>query len=54
MNPAGVISGGWEFVTAAYVVSLIVLAGYTVSVVLRYRAEARRAAGADASSEVSR
>lgn len=54
MNPTGVISGGWEFVTAAYVVSLVILASYTVSVVLRYRAEARRAERAGHSSEVSR
>lgn len=43
MNPAGVISGGWEYVTAAYVLSLVVLSSYALSVVLRYRAEIRRA-----------
>jgi hypothetical protein len=41
---SGVISGGWEFVTAAYAVSAFVFVGYTVSVLLRYRAERRRAA----------
>lgn len=43
MTPAGVISGGWEYVIAAYAVSLVILVSYTASVVLRYRAEVRRA-----------
>jgi hypothetical protein len=43
MNPTGVVTGGWEYVIAAYVVSLVILASYTASVVLRYRAEVRRA-----------
>jgi hypothetical protein len=42
MNPGGVISGGWEFVTAAYLLSLVVLSSYALSVVWRYRAEVRR------------
>lgn len=54
MNPAGVISGGWEYVTAAYVVSLIVLSGYALSVVWRYRAEFRRAERERGRTEVSR
>jgi hypothetical protein len=43
MSPSGVISGGWEFVTAAYVLSLLVLSSYALSVIWRFRAEARRA-----------
>jgi len=43
MNPTGVVTGGWEYVIAAYVVSLVILVSYTASVVMRYRAEARRA-----------
>ena len=54
MNPAGVISGGWEFVTAAYVLSLIVLGSYALSVVLRYRAEVRRAERERGNLEVSK
>ena len=39
----GVITGGWEFVTAAYVLTALVLSGYALSVVLRYQAEKGRA-----------
>lgn len=52
MTPAGVISGGWEYVIAAYVVSLVILVSYTTSVVLRYRAEVRRVERESRSPEV--
>ena len=39
---SGVVTGGWEFVIAAYVVSTVVLGGYLASVLLRYRAEQNR------------
>jgi hypothetical protein len=42
MNPTGVLTGGWEYVIAAYLVSLVILVSYTASVVRRYRAEVRR------------
>jgi hypothetical protein len=51
MNEAasGVISGGWEFVTAAYTITAIVLGGYIVSVLSRFAKEReaakRRASG---------
>ncbi len=35
----GVVQGGWEFVTAAYVVSAVVLLGYAAAVLRAYRAE---------------
>ena len=38
----GVISGGWEFVWAAYAVTAAILGGYAVSVIARYRAQRRR------------
>ena len=41
-GPAGVISGGWEFVWAAYGISAVILTGYAVSVLARYRAQRRR------------
>ena len=41
-GPAGVISGGWEFVWAAYGVTAVILTGYAVSVFARYRAQRRR------------
>jgi heme exporter protein CcmD len=41
---SGTVVGGWEFVGAAYVVTLAALGGYVVSVLQRYRAERRRAA----------
>jgi hypothetical protein len=37
----GVIQGGTEFVIAAYVITALVLGGYTASVVARFR-RARR------------
>lgn len=43
MMSQGTVSGGWEFVQAAYVVSAVVLLGYFASVVARYRAERQRA-----------
>lgn len=52
MNPAGVITGGWGFVAAAYVLSFVVLSSYALSVVLRYRAEIRRAQRVRRSPEV--
>ena len=52
MNPSGVLTGGWEYVTAAYLVSLVILVSYTASVVLRYRAEVRRAQRASRPAEV--
>ena len=42
MNATGVITGGWGYVTAAYLVSVVTLSCYAASVVLRYRAEVRR------------
>jgi heme exporter protein D len=39
----GHIHGGWGFVWAAYSVTAVVLAGYTVSVFIRLRAERARA-----------
>ena len=39
---SGVVEGGWEFVTAAYALSALIMAGYFISVHLRYRAERRR------------
>jgi hypothetical protein len=41
MTP-GVVSGGWEYVIAAYVATAVILGGYTLSVLARYRAEAKR------------
>ena len=52
MNPSGVVTGGWEYVIAAYVVSLVILVSYTASVVLRYRAEVERDLRASRGPEV--
>jgi hypothetical protein len=43
MTSQGLVTGGWEFVRAAYLVSAVVLGGYFVSLVVRYRSERRRA-----------
>ena len=37
----GVVSGGWEFVWAAYTVTAVLFTGYTISLVARLR-EGRR------------
>lgn len=42
MNPTGVISGGWEYVWAAYGITAAILVGYGVVLHLRYRAERER------------
>jgi ABC-type transport system involved in Fe-S cluster assembly fused permease/ATPase subunit len=41
---SGVVEGGWEFVTAAYLVTVAVFSAYATSVFLRLRTEKRRAA----------
>jgi hypothetical protein len=41
---AGVVSGGWNFVIAAYAVTFSVLFIYGVSLVTRFREERSRAA----------
>ena len=51
---AGVISGGWEFVTAAYTLTAIVLGSYVISVLSRFSKESKAAARRRASgSEVN-
>ena len=40
--PEGVIVGGWSYVTAAYAVTVVVLAAYGWSLLRRWRAEERR------------
>ena len=39
---SGVVSGGWEFVWAAYAVTAVVLGVYTFSIFSRLRAERAR------------
>jgi hypothetical protein len=36
------IVGGWEYIRAAYIVTALILSVYSISVILRYRAEVRR------------
>jgi hypothetical protein len=53
----GVVQGGWEFVTAAYVITAVILVSYVVSVFIRYRAETARRdreSGRERASEVIR
>jgi hypothetical protein len=53
----GVVQGGWEFVTAAYVITAVILGSYVVSVFIRYRAERARRdreSGRESASEVIR
>jgi hypothetical protein len=40
----GVISGGWEYVWAAYGLSVLAISTYAIAVIARLRAEQRRAA----------
>ena len=39
---SGVLSGGWEFVWAAYGITALVLVGYTLSLLSRVRGESAR------------
>ena len=39
----GMITGGWNFVVAAYAVTALVLSIYGISVIVRLRAEIARA-----------
>ncbi len=39
----GVVTGGWNFVVAAYAVTFSVLAIYVVSLITRFREESARA-----------
>ncbi len=39
----GVISGGWEFVIATYVITALAFTGYAATIFIRLRGEARRA-----------
>jgi hypothetical protein len=41
---AGTVTGGWNFVVAAYVVTFSVLFIYGVSIITRFREERSRAA----------
>jgi len=36
---SGMISGGWEFVVAAYVITAIVIGSYVISVLTRFSKE---------------
>jgi hypothetical protein len=40
---SGIVQGGWPFVWAAYIVSILVLAGYTARVILLHRVGKRLA-----------
>lgn len=51
--PEGVIAGGWEFVIAAYLVTVIGLAGYGVGLWRRLR-DARRPEPEDETGEGNR
>lgn len=53
---SGYITGGWEFVIAAYTFTGTALSAYLISLVLRLRAEtrARRAAEEAAQAEAAR
>ena len=42
--PSGVIEGGWEYVWAAYSLTAVILLGYAATLIVRYRAERRKAA----------
>ena len=50
MNPAGTISGGWEYVWAAYAITWASLTLYAVSLVWRERQSRNRPPTAKGSS----
>jgi heme exporter protein D len=50
---SGTIVGGWEYVYAAYALTALILVGYAVSVVVRYRQELARRARPEADNRPS-
>jgi len=50
---SGMIAGGWEFVTAAYVVTAIVIGSYVISVLTRFSKERAAARRRDSGPEVN-
>lgn len=54
MNAAdGVISGGWEFVHAAYILTAVVLGAYVISVLSRFSKERAAAERRNRGTEVN-
>lgn len=54
MNAAsGMIAGGWEYVTAAYVVTAIIIGSYVISVLTRFSKERAAAKRRDSEPEVN-
>jgi hypothetical protein len=49
----GMISGGWEFVIAAYTLTAIVIGSYVVSVLSRFSKERAAARRRDSEPEVN-
>jgi heme exporter protein CcmD len=47
----GVVEGGWEYVWAAYGATAVILLGYAVTLLARYRALRGRAARAEGATE---
>lgn len=45
MTGSGVVTGGWEYVWAAYGVTVAVLGAYAATVLFRFRAERTRRQG---------
>jgi hypothetical protein len=50
---SGVLSGGWEFVWAAYGITAAVFVGYTLSLLLRVRGERARRRQSRSTPEVT-
>ena len=48
----GVLEGGWEYVWAAYGATAVILLGYAVTLLARYRALRARVERAEAATEV--
>jgi hypothetical protein len=46
----GVIEGGWEYVVAAYVVTVVFFGGYLLTLWARYRAATRKVSSAESES----
>ncbi len=43
--PEGIVAGGWEYVIAAYGLTVLLLGGYCVSLILKLRSSRNEDAG---------
>jgi len=51
VRPQGVIVDGWGYIIAAYTITAVLLSGYAISLILRWRSSRRRTVDPDRPTE---